>query len=215
MARVAAVPASEAGWMVKLAYRFGPRMMKRLTGRVPEHGLEPMGLFAHIPKVMMAYFRLEGATAKLGRLDQRLGDLAQLKAATMTHCEYCIDMGSQIGRHRSGVSDEQLLALPRYRQSTFFTEVEKLVFDYAVAVSSTPVEVSDELSARLREHFDDAQIVELTHLIALENYRGRFNFALGAGAAGFSEGLVCALPEPQSDRSRDDINATSRPPAAV
>jgi AhpD family alkylhydroperoxidase len=202
MARVAAVPASDAGWMVKLAYRFGPRMMKRLTGRVPEHGLEPMGLFAHIPKVMMAYFRL----------DQRLGDLAQLKAATMTHCEYCIDMGSQIGRHRSGVSDEQLLALPRYRQSTLFTEVEKLVLDYAVAVSRTPVEVSDALSARLREHFDDAQIVELTHLIALENYRGRFNFELGAGAAGFSEGLVCA---PQSDRSRDDINTTSRPPAAA
>jgi alkylhydroperoxidase family enzyme len=177
--------------MVKLAYRFGPRMMKRLTGRVPEHGLEPMGLFAHIPKVMRAYFRLEGATAKLGRLDQRLGDPAQLKTATMTHCEYCIDMASQITRHCSGLSDEQLLELPRHRQSILFTELERLVLDYAVAVSRTPVDVSDELFARLREHFDDAQLFELTHLVALENYRGRFNFALGAGAAGFSEGMTC------------------------
>jgi len=36
--------------------------------------------------------------------------------------------------------------------------------------------------------------VELTHVIALENARGRFNLAVGIGAAGFSEGMVCAVP---------------------
>ena len=61
-------------------------------------------------------------------------------------------------------------------------------------MSRTPVEVSDELFAELRKHFDDAQLVELTHVIALENMRGRFNLALGIGAAGFSEGMVCAVP---------------------
>lgn len=190
MARIA----PRTGLVVKLVNIFGRRAMAKLTGRAPERGLEGVGLFAHLPKLMIAYFRLEGATAKLGRIDQRLGDLAQLKAATLTHCEYCIDMGSQIGRHRSGLTDEQLLALPQYRESRLFTDLEKLVLDYAVAVTRTPVDVSDELFARLREHFDDAQLVELTHLIALENYRGRFNFALGVGAAGFSEGMVCALP---------------------
>jgi hypothetical protein len=42
--------------------------------------------------------------------------------------------------------------------------------------------------------------VKLTHVIALENMRGRFNLALGVGAAGFSEGMVCAVPAttPQS-----------------
>jgi hypothetical protein len=48
--------------------------------------------------------------------------------------------------------------------------------------------------ARLREHFDDAQIMELTYHIALENLRGRFNLALGIDSAGFSDGMVCALP---------------------
>jgi AhpD family alkylhydroperoxidase len=195
MARIEEVPASKAGLTARLAYRFAPRAMRKLTGRAPEGGLEPLGLMAHLPgRLMMAIFRLEGATAKLKRIDQRLGDLAQLKAATLTHCEYCIDLGSQIARHRSGFTDEQLLALPSYRTSDLFSEVEKLVLDYAVAVSRTPVEVPDELFAQLREHLDDAQIVELTHLIALENYRGRFNLALGADAAGFSEGMVCALP---------------------
>jgi hypothetical protein len=43
-------------------------------------------------------------------------------------------------------------------------------------------------------HFDDGQIVELTHHAALENMRGRFNLALGIGSAGFSSGMVCAVP---------------------
>jgi alkylhydroperoxidase family enzyme len=69
------------------------------------------------------------------------------------------------------------------------------VLDYAVAISGTPVDVPDTLFAHLREHFDEAQLVELTYIIASENLRGRFNLALGVGAAGFSEGMVCAVPE--------------------
>jgi len=134
------------------------------------------------------------ATAQLNRLDERLNVLAQLKAATLTSCEYCIDLGSQIAR-RSGLSDEQLLALPAYRSSPLFTDVEKLVLDYAVGMSRTPVDVPDGLVAKLLEHLDEGQLVELTHVIALENMRGRFNLALGIGAAGFSEGMVCAVPE--------------------
>jgi 4-carboxymuconolactone decarboxylase len=102
-------------------------------------------------------------------------------------------LGSQISR-RWGLSDAELLALPSYRSSALFTDLDKLVLDYAVGTSRTPAEVSDALVARLRKHFDDAQLVELTHLIALENLRGRFNLALGIGAAGFSEGMVCAVP---------------------
>lgn len=39
-----------------------------------------------------------------------------------------------------------------------------------------------------------SELVELTSVIALENMRGRFNLALGVGAAGYSEGMVCAVP---------------------
>jgi 4-carboxymuconolactone decarboxylase len=138
---------------------------------------------------------MEGATAKLDRFPERLKVLAELKAATMTSCEYCIDIGSQIAR-RAGLSDEQLLALPRYRESDQFDALERLVLDYAVGMSRTPVDVPDELFARLRQEFDAVQLVELTNVIALENMRGRFNLALGFGSAGFSDGMVCAVPEP-------------------
>ena len=70
------------------------------------------------------------------------------------------------------------------------------MLDYAVGVSRTPVDVPDELLEQLRRHFDDAQMVELTNAIAIENMRGRFNLSLGIGSAGFSEGMVCITPEP-------------------
>ena len=155
-------------------------------------------MYAHVPVLFKGYAKLEQATARLNRLDKRLHALAELKAATLTHCEYCIDIGSAVAR-RAGLSDEQLLALPRYRDSQLFGDLDKLVLDYAVGMSRTPVEVSDELFSALRKHFDDDQLVELTGVIALENLRGRFNLALGIGSSGFSEGMVCAIP----DRSPD------------
>jgi AhpD family alkylhydroperoxidase len=194
MTRIAGVSAREAGPYVKLAYRFTRRSLKQLTGREPERMIEPLEMYAHVPGLLRGYARLEQATARLHRLDKRLRALAELKAATITQCEYCIDMGSQISR-RWGLSDAELLALPSYRTSALFTDLDKLVLDYAVGMSRTPVQVSDELFAKLRTHFDDAQLVELTHLIAMENLRGRFNLALGVGAAGFSEGMVCAVPD--------------------
>lgn len=67
--------------------------------------------------------------------------------------------------------------------------------DYATGMSRNPVDVSDELFARLREHLDEAQLVELTNIIALENYRARFNWALGVEEQGFSKGAFCIPPE--------------------
>jgi alkylhydroperoxidase family enzyme len=75
-----------------------------------------------------------------------------------------------------------------------FTEREKLALDYTVAVMRTPVEVTDELFAQVREHFTDDQLVEITALLTLVNL-DRFNAAFGIGSAGFSEGMVCVRPD--------------------
>jgi AhpD family alkylhydroperoxidase len=193
MARITKATSREAGLRTRLVYFFTRRSLTKLSGRAPEAMLEPLEVMAHAPGLLAAYGRLEQASAKLRRVDRRLGDLAELKAATLVGCAYCIDLGSQIARRRSAATDEQLLALPRYRESALFSDLEKLVLDYAAAISQTPVDVPDALFARLREHFDDAQLVELTFAIALENLRGRFNLALGIDAAGFSPG-VCPPP---------------------
>ncbi len=66
---------------------------------------------------------------------------------------------------------------------------------YAEAMTKTPVEVPDELFEALRREFSEEQLVELTAEIAWENWRARFDHALGIGSQGFSEGSFCALPE--------------------
>lgn len=63
-------------------------------------------------------------------------------------------------------------------------------------MSVTPSDVSDDLFARLRRHFDEPALIELTASIAWENYRARFNRALRVESDGFSQGAVCALPAP-------------------
>ncbi|WP_217994696.1 carboxymuconolactone decarboxylase family protein [Alicyclobacillus kakegawensis] len=178
---------------MKLVYFFTRRNLRRLTGRETEQMIEPLQMYAHVPSFLKGYAKLEQATARTHRLDKRLRALAELKTASLTQCEYCIDLGSQIAR-QWGLSDDELLALPNYRKSPLFSELDKLVLDYAVAMSRTPVAVTDDLVAKLREHLDSEQLIELTHHIALENMRGRFNLALGIGAAGFSKGMVCAIP---------------------
>ena len=66
---------------------------------------------------------------------------------------------------------------------------------YAEGMSRTPLAVPDDLIAELGKHFDERQMVELTASIAWENWRARFNHALGIEAQGFSEGAFCPIPE--------------------
>ena len=195
MARIQGVSKDKAGPMVRLVYRFGPRMMRKLTGREPQtaSGLEPMEIWAHQPKMMFAMGRFNQAVRKGRSVDQRLKNLVELRGAQMIGCEYCVDLGSQICRN-SGLSDDELLALPRHRESDLFTDREKLALDYTLAVMRTPVEVTDELFGQLRQHFSDEQLVEITALLTLVNL-DRFNAAFGISSAGFSEGMVCLAPE--------------------
>jgi alkylhydroperoxidase family enzyme len=195
MARINGVQQADAGLKVRLVYKFGPRMMKKLTGREPQtgSGIEPMEIWAYQPKMMFGMGKFNQAVRKGKSVGERLANLVELKGAQMIGCEFCVDLGSQICRN-SGFSDEELLALPRYRQSGLFTEREKLALDYAVAVMRTPVEVTDELFARMKEHFSDAQLVEITALLTVVNI-DRFNAAFGIGSAGFSDGMVCVPPD--------------------
>ncbi len=122
----------------------------------------------------------------------------------MIGCEFCVDLGSQICRN-SGFSDEELLALPRYRQSDLFTEREKLALDYAVAVMRTPVEVTDELFARMKEHFSDEQLVEITALLTRRQPRPvqrRLRDRLGRLQRG--DGLRAAGPSRRRPRAGED-----------
>ena len=75
-------------------------------------------------------------------------------------------------------------------------------------MSSTPATATDEQVTRLRESLSDEQLVELTGMIAWENFRARFNRGFDVADQGFSEGAYCALPErhpaePEAQNSGD------------
>lgn len=96
------------------------------------------------------------------------------------------------------MTEDQLHDINRYKDSPAFTDAEKLLLAYADAMTATPVEVPDELFEAVRAGLDERQLVELTAMIAQENWRGRFNHALHIGAQGYSEGAFCPLPATES-----------------
>ena len=93
------------------------------------------------------------------------------------------------------MKESQLAGLLDFERSSEFNDLEKLVIRFGVAMTVTPIEVSEEMIAELKQHFDDSQLVELTSSIAWENFRARFNHALGIESEGFYKGALCLLPE--------------------
>ncbi|MEX2294466.1 MAG: carboxymuconolactone decarboxylase family protein [Acidimicrobiales bacterium] len=146
------------------------------------------------PQLLVGTGVYEVAIGLSARVDPRLKVLAELKAAALIACEYCLDIGSLLGRG-SGVTERQLRELHLYKTSDAFGEDERLVIELAEALTLVPVAVSDELRSRLNSRFSSAAVTELAATIAWENQRGRLNQALGVRPSGFSDGEFCALPE--------------------
>jgi alkylhydroperoxidase family enzyme len=72
-----------------------------------------------------------------------------------------------------------------YSESNLFDSDEKLVLEFADAITATPARVTEELRQRLRARFSTPQLVELSAAIAWENYRARSNRVFGFGSEGF------------------------------
>jgi alkylhydroperoxidase family enzyme len=80
---------------------------------------------------------------------------------------------------------EKLEDVRIWRDSKRFSEAERVALEYAERITYTDRQVDDALFAKVKAHFSEAQIVELTAAIAFENFRSKFNPALGIEAQGF------------------------------
>jgi alkylhydroperoxidase family enzyme len=89
---------------------------------------------------------------------------------------------------RAGASEQKIREVERATASPLFSERERTALAWAEAMTVTGQKVTDELFAGLRRQFSEPEIVELTAAVALENFRSKFNVALGIEAQGF-----CAL----------------------
>ena len=88
-----------------------------------------------------------------------------------------------------GGGEAKMAAVTEWRTSTLFSAPERVALEYAECMTITGQKVDDALFAELKQHFGEAQIVELTAAIALENFRSKFNPTLGVESQGF-----CLMP---------------------
>jgi alkylhydroperoxidase family enzyme len=171
-----------------LSYRIAEWYFRRKFGEV----LDPVRAMGHNKRVMRAYGRLEQQAGRWQRLDPRLSDLADMATVAEIGCSWCMDFGYWV-MHSHGISPEKIEAVPHWRESELFDPLERLVLEYAEAMTETPPTVDDNLVDKLRDHLDDAQLVELTMIVCLENVRSRFTSACGLAAQGFKD--RCEVPK--------------------
>lgn len=166
----------------------------RVLAKARRNRLDLLRALVRRPQLLVGTGVYELAIALSARVDPRLKILAELKAAALVSCEFCLDIGSEIARD-SGLSEEKLRDLPRFRTSDAFDADERLVLELAEALSRTPAHVSHDLRTQVDARFTPAQRTELVAVIACENQRARLNQGLGIRPSGFSDGQFCALPE--------------------
>ncbi|MEO7428529.1 MAG: carboxymuconolactone decarboxylase family protein [Acidimicrobiales bacterium] len=159
------------------------------------HRLDLVRALARRPQLLVGTGLYEVAIGLSARVEPRLKVLAELKVAALVACEYCLDIGSALGRD-AGLAENQLRDLHTYRSSAAFDDDERLVLELAEAMTRAPAVVPEGLREQLAARLTRAGMIELVAVIAWENQRARLNQALGIRPSGFSDGAFCVLPDP-------------------
>ena len=114
-----------------------------------------------------AMFSLSSEAAS--RIEAPLFELVKIRASQLNRCAYCLDMHTKDARQR-GETEQRLYALSAWRETPFFTDRERAALEWTEALTRLPdSDVSDELYERVRQHFDEAELVALTFGIVVIN----------------------------------------------
>ena len=168
------------------------RILNFVSRRRYGQELEPMLALLHNRKVLTSITRFELRVEKWSALDTDLKELACVAVAAKIGCSWCIDFGYYLSR-TNGMPAAKLEQVTEWRTSEVYSPLERKVLEYAEAMTATPPTVTDAMVAVLRHDLTDAQLVELTEMIALENLRSRTNSALGLTSQGFRD--QCEVPD--------------------
>jgi AhpD family alkylhydroperoxidase len=145
----------------------------------------------HNRPVLSTFMTAGRKAQKWAQLDANLKSFAHMAVASLVGCSFCLDLG-YFQAHNEGLDEAKASEVPRWRESTVFTSLERDVMEYAEAMSATPPTVTDEQSARLLLQLGAPAMVELTAWVAFANLVTRCNNAMGIESQGFSE--VCSVP---------------------
>jgi alkylhydroperoxidase family enzyme len=160
-------------------------LVKRMSRKMLGDVAEPVAVVWHNRKVLSFSMALNRKVKKWDACDKNLKSFAHMAAVSLVGCSFCLDFGYFMA-HNEGLDLAKAREVPRWRESTVFTPLERDVMEYAEAMTVTPTAVTDELSARLLDQLGAPALVELTAFIAMANMAGRMNTAWGIESQGFS-----------------------------
>jgi uncharacterized peroxidase-related enzyme len=127
------------------------------------------------PAIARAFIRLNMAVMEnRGRVTSALKRLIGYVASHAAGCRYC-QAHTIRAAERYGAEEDKLAHVWEYRSHPAFSEAERAALDFALAASTVPNGVDDELQERLRAHWDDGEIVEMLGVISLFGYLNRWN----------------------------------------
>ncbi|MGE0665623.1 MAG: carboxymuconolactone decarboxylase family protein [Sphingomonadales bacterium] len=160
------------------------RAMTRADEATPlEQGL--MRIFANVPDLAKAFVKFGGAMKMTRTLSPRLVELVRLRVAFHNQCRSCMAIRYTEAAN-DGVTEDLVCSLERPAQATNLTEAEKAAIDYGERFATNHLSIDDAVYDNLREHFTEAQIVELGTTVA---------FFVGFGRLAATWHMVEELPK--------------------
>ena len=127
------------------------------------------------PAIAQAFINLNKAVMdNQGRVTSELKRLIGYVSSHAAGCQYC-QAHTIRAAQRYGGSDERLEAVWEFCSSPLYTDAERAALEFAIAASSIPNTVDDEIASNLHKHWDDGEIVEILGVTALFGYLNRWN----------------------------------------
>ena len=153
-----------------------PAALRPLWERMQGYGTfeNQAGVMAHRLPIFENTWAMLTELAEEGVLSKRHLELCLVTVSLINKCTYCVSHHAP-KLAVQGVSEPGAARLLDYQTHPELDEVDKLVVEYAIAITNNWNRTRDEIFTRLRAHFSEAQIVEMTWRTALCGAFNRFN----------------------------------------
>ena len=153
------------------------------SGTALEQGI--MRMFAHTPEISKGLVAFGGAIKSYRSLPDRLVELVRLRVAFHNQCRSCMAIRYQDGVD-AGIDEDLVCSLEKPQEAEDLSEAEKAAIEYGELFATNHLAIDDSIYENLREHFSEAEIVELSITVA---------WFVGFGRLAATYHMVEELPE--------------------
>ena len=154
-----------------------------------------MRMFAHRPVLAKGLVAMFASLKQSRLLPERLIELVRLRVAFHNQCRSCMAI-----RYRDavadGVTEDLVCSLEKPMEAPNLTEAEKIALDYADRFATDHLSIDEDVYVRLRDHFDEGQIVELGARVAIY---------VGFGRLGATWDMTEELPDAFRDKAHGRV----------